>query len=93
MITTEQWRELIYAGIWQLTRNIYIILKPMLPGIISLILVGLIILIIKKGVLNFLYQYFLISGNSKKSAKRKVSKVENVMDLISSVKDIHITFK
>ncbi|SEW31854.1 hypothetical protein [[Clostridium] fimetarium] len=93
MFTQEQLENMVIAGLWQLVKDWMIILKPMLPGIIAFLLIGLIGFIIEKGFLSFIYQYLILIGNSKKTAKKKVSKAKNIIDSVKIENDIHNTFK
>jgi len=93
MITNEQLVNMFIAGFRQTVKNCSIILEPMLAGIIVFVLVGVVTLIIKNIFLEFLKQHFILIGNSKKTAKKKVSKVKDIIDLGISANDINNTFK
>jgi len=93
MITNEQLINIFIDGFWQIVKNWMIILKPWLLAIIVFIILGLIGFIIEKILLGFLKQYLILTGNSKKNVKKKVSKAKDIIDLGNSANDIHNTFK
>ena len=58
------------------------------PYIISIIVGGIIIFVIKKIIGECVYRFVIISGDTHRTAKRKATKAGNIVDLASAMNDI-----
>jgi hypothetical protein len=65
-------------------KGIGIAFQPMMPFIIT----GIVGLIIAGAIKHFVYNYALISGDSRRTAKRKAKTAGELINLVSSVNDI-----
>ena len=60
---------------------------------ISLLTTALVVWVIKKIIEKFTYDFSTISGDSRRIARKKARKMGNVVDMISSFKDITESIK
>ena len=59
------------------------------PILIPMFIAAMIGAIIKKIILNVYYDFCILSGETKRSARKKTKRVRNIIELISATKDIH----
>ena len=63
------------------------------PILIPMFIVAMIGSIIKKFILNGYYDFCILSGDTKRSARKKTKRVKNIIELISATRDINDTMK
>ena len=61
--------------------------------IIPFLTTALVVWVIKKIIEKFIYDFSTISGDSRRIARKKIRKMGNVVDMISSFKDITESIK
>jgi len=66
---------------------------PLMPYIITPLTTALVVWVIKKIIEKFTYDFSTISGDSRRIARKKARKMGNVVDMISSFKDITESIK
>ena len=64
-----------------------------MPYIIPFLTTALVVWVIKKIIEKFTYDFSTISGDSRRIARKKARKMGNVVDMISSFKDITESIK
>ena len=64
-----------------------------MPYIIPFLTTALVVWVIKKIIEKFTYDFSNISGDSRRIAMKKARKMGNVVDMISSLKDITESIK
>jgi len=90
MCTSEQWAGMIYGGMLTGIKMLWDISEPILK---PLVLSGIFASIIRKLVLNGAYNIFRVSGDSKRTAKKKSKKFVSVFDLTSKANDLSNNLK
>ena len=63
------------------------------PYIVPMMVGMAIIIVIKKIIGEFVYQFASISGDTHRTAKRKAKKAKKIVDLASAMNDIHDSLK
>ena len=64
-----------------------------MPYIITFLTTALVVWVIKKIIEKFAYDFSTISGDSRRTARKKARKMRKVVDMISSFKDITESIK
>ena len=82
--------ELMYKSFMNGMYQSFIIVGPYIIGPLIVAFIGL---VIKKISEEFTYYFSIISGDSRRIARKKARKMGNVVDLISSFKDITESIK
>ena len=83
-------RELMYESFMNGMYQSFIIVGPYIIGPLIVAFIGL---AIKKVCEEFTYHFSIVSGDSRRIARKKARKMGNVVDMISSFKDITESIK
>lgn len=92
-ITSEFYTTLGELMLQSLFEGMRIVWESASPILIPMFIAAMIGAIIKKFILNRYYDFCILSGDTKRAARKKTKRVKNIIELISTTKDINDTMK
>lgn len=82
--------ELILQSLFEGMRIVWEAASPILIPMFIATMIGA---IIKKIILNGYYDFCILSGDTKRFARKKTKRVKNIIELVSAIRDVNDTMK
>lgn len=90
LIVQQQFGQFLKETLYQ---NLLFVWDRFKPIVIPMIISGFIWILIRRFVVHCVYKYAIISGNAYRDARKKAKKAGNIVDVVSSIKDINDSLK